>query len=85
MSQPTQDQSVQFQLDSDASRLFGLEGLAVACVVADGVDGPVVHVVTADETAAGCPSCGVISVSGKGQAVTRPRDLPHGSVGLSMI
>lgn len=85
MSQPTQDQSVQFELESDASRLFGLEGLAVARVVADGRGGRVVHVVTADETAAGCPSCGVISVSVKGGAVSRPRDLPYGLVGLSVV
>lgn len=85
MSQPTQDQSVQFQLDSDASRLFGLEGLAVDQVVTDGEDGRVVHVVTADETAAGCPSCGVISVSVKARVSSRPRDLPHGPTGLSLV
>lgn len=85
MSQPTQDQCVQFQLDSDASRLFGLEGLAVDRVVADGEDGRVVHVVTADETAAGCPACGVISVSVKARVSSRPRDLPHGSAGLSVV
>ncbi|CCG05234.1 ISL3 family transposase [Blastococcus saxobsidens] len=85
MSQPTQDQCVQSQLDSDASRLFGLDGLAVARVVAEGVDGRVVHVVTADETAAGCPSCGVISVSVKGRVSSRPRDLPHGPSGLLLV
>jgi transposase len=85
LSQPTQDQSVHFQIESDASRLFGLEGLAVTRVVTDGEGGRVVHVVTADETAAGCPSCGVISVSVKGRAVSRPRDLPHGLAGLSVV
>jgi transposase len=85
LSQPTQDQCVQFQVESDASRLFGLEGLAVARVVTDGVQGRVVHLVTADETAAGCPSCGVISLSVKGRVVSRPRDLPHGPAGLSVV
>lgn len=72
---------VRSQVDSDASRLARLEELAVARVVTDGVDGPVVYVVTADETAAVCLSCGVISVSVEGRAVSRPRDLPHGPVG----
>lgn len=85
MSQLTQDQCVQLQVDSDASRLFGLEGLAVERVVGEGEDGRVVHVVTADETAAGCPSCGVISVSVKAWVVSRPRDLPHGPAGLSVV
>lgn len=85
MSQPTQDQCVQSQIDSAASRLFALEGLAVERVIADGEGGRVVHLVTVDETAAGCPSCGVISVSGKGQASSRPRDLPHGPSGLSLV
>jgi transposase len=85
LSQPTQDQCVQFQVESDVSRLFGLEGLAVARVVTDGVQGRVVDLVTADETAAGCPSCGVISVSVKGRVVSRPRDLPHGPAGLSVV
>ena len=85
MLQPTQEKCVQIGIESDCSALFGLEGLAVERVVVDDVHGRVVHAVTADETAAGCPSCGVISVSVKGQAVTRPRDLPLGSVGLSVI
>jgi transposase len=85
LSQPTQDQCVQFQIESDASRLFALEGFAVARIVTDGEEGRVVHVVTADETAAGCPSCGVISVSVKARVSSRPRDLLHGPVGLSVV
>ncbi|WND56260.1 ISL3 family transposase [Mycolicibacterium vanbaalenii] len=37
-----------------------------------------VHVVTADETAAVCPSCGVVSTSVKGRVSTWPRDIPYG-------
>ncbi|SDY75133.1 zinc-finger of transposase IS204/IS1001/IS1096/IS1165 [Modestobacter sp. DSM 44400] len=65
--------------------LFGLAGLAVARVVTDDVEGRVVHLVTADETAAGCPSCGVISVLVKGRVTSRPQDLPHGPAGLSLV
>jgi transposase len=38
----------------------------------------VVHVVTAEETAAACPSCGVFSTSVKGRVSTSPRDIPYG-------
>lgn len=37
-----------------------------------------VHVVTDDPVAAACPSCGVVSTSRKGSAVTSPRDIPYG-------
>jgi len=37
-----------------------------------------VHVATADESAAACPSCGVVSMSVKGRATTSPKDLPYG-------
>ena len=36
------------------------------------------HLVTADETAAACPGCGVLSSSVKGHATTRPRDVRTG-------
>jgi len=45
----------------------------------------VVHVVTADETASACPGCGVLSVSLKGRACTRPRDIPYGTRGLRLV
>jgi transposase len=38
----------------------------------------VVHVVTADETAAACPECGVVSASVKAYATTSPKDIPYG-------
>lgn len=37
-----------------------------------------VHVVTADESAAACPSCGVISTARKSSATTHPRDVAYG-------
>jgi transposase len=58
--------------------LFGLPGVRVERVelLADGTR--VVHVATAEETAAACPSCGVFSTSRKGRATTSPRDIPDG-------
>jgi len=58
--------------------LFGLPGVRVERVerLADGTR--VVHAVTASETAAACPACGVFSTSVKGQVVTAPRDIPYG-------
>ncbi|GBE68136.1 hypothetical protein MFM001_45980 [Mycobacterium sp. MFM001] len=38
----------------------------------------VVHVVTADEAAAACPECGVVSSSVKEHATTSPKDIPYG-------
>ena len=37
----------------------------------------VVHVVTAEPTAAACPACGVVSTSVKGRVSTSPRDIPY--------
>jgi hypothetical protein len=59
--------------------LFGLPGVRVERVErwADGTR--VVHAVTASETAATCPSCGVFSTPVKGQvSSTSPRDIPYG-------
>jgi transposase len=58
--------------------LFGLPGVRVEHVErrADGTR--VVHVATADETAAACPSCGVLSTSVKARVITSPRDIPYG-------
>jgi transposase len=62
---------------NDTTRLLGLEGLAVTGVD-DGVDGPVVHLVTADEQARVCPECGTRARRSKGRRTTRPRDLTVG-------
>jgi len=71
---------------SDVSRLLGLEGLAVTQVEIDECSGArVVHVLTADEGAAACPSCGVFSTAGKGWVQTRPRDIPYGTGALRLV
>lgn len=77
MVQPTQLQELAF-ISGDGTKLLGLDGLAVARVEVDGDGARTVHVVTADETAAACPSCGVVSSARKGSAITRPRDVAYG-------
>ena len=62
---------------NDTTRLLGLDGLVVVGV-ADDTDGPVVHLVTADEQARHCPDCGTRARRSKGRRMTRPRDLPVG-------
>ncbi len=58
--------------------LFGLPGVRVERVelLADGTR--MVQVVTAEQTAAACPSCGVVSTSVKARVTTSPRDIPYG-------
>ena len=85
MFQRTHVCHVQIDSVSDASRLLDLGGLAVDRVASDAFGGRVVHVVTADETASACPSCGVLSVSLKGRVCTRPRDIPYGKRVLRLI
>lgn len=63
--------------DTYATRLLGLEGMGVIGVE-DSAAGLVVHVVTTDEAARACPTCGVISITRKDQRVTAPRHLPYG-------
>ncbi|MEV1042507.1 MULTISPECIES: transposase family protein [unclassified Streptomyces] len=46
--------------------------------MANDPDGPVVHLVTADEWALHCPDCGTQARRSKGRWVTGPRDLPVG-------
>jgi hypothetical protein len=75
--QRTRISHLQNDLMSDASRLLGLEGLGVQRVESDAFGGRVVNVVTADETASACPSCGVLSVTLKGRGGPhRARDHP---------
>jgi transposase len=58
--------------------LFGLPGVRVERVER-WVDGTrVVYAVSAEETAAACPSCGVVSTSVKGRVITSPKDIPYG-------
>ncbi len=63
---------------NNTTRLLGLEDLAVVDVLSadEGADGPIVHLVTADEQARACPECGVSAVRIKEWVTTRPRDLP---------
>ena len=62
MVKPTQFPPVCQQAESDASRLLDLEGLAVAGVALDAFGCRMVHLVTADECASACPTCGVLGV-----------------------
>ncbi len=70
---------------SDASLLFGVQGLRVARVESDGSGGRLVQVVTDDKTASACPGCGVFSESPKGRVCTRPRDIPYGPDCLRVV
>ncbi|GAA0438096.1 hypothetical protein Acor_76610 [Acrocarpospora corrugata] len=63
---------------SDATLLLGLEGLAVTRVERREDGHRVVHVITDDETARGCPACGVLATRVKECALTSPRDLCAG-------
>ena len=85
MLKPTRIAHAQTDPISDASRLLDLDGLAVEWVELDAFGGRVVHVVTADECASACPSCGVLSSSLKGRVCTRPRDIPYGTTRLRLI
>lgn len=69
----------------DASLLLGVDGLAVERVEVAGDGVRVVHAVTADEGARGCPVCGVIASRVKRRAVTRPRDLCAGGVPYRLV
>ncbi len=68
-----------------ASVLLDLEGLAVARVERDAFGVRTAHLVTADETAAACPSCGVLSTAVKERVRTRPRDIPYGPAPLRLV
>ena len=69
-------------MEHGTTLLFGLAGVAVTGVdvLPDGTRA--VEVVTDDVTSAACPTCGVFSTSGKGIAVSRPKDLPYGEAPL---
>ncbi len=76
--QVAQLQHVKAPAQGAASLLLGIEGLRVERVVLERDGARVAHVVTAGENASACPSCGVVSTSLKGYAVTHPRDVPYG-------
>lgn len=85
MAQGTHALVVGGDLVDVASVLVGLEGLAVRGVEVQPDRARVVHLVTADDTASACPSCGVFSTSGKGMVRTRPRDIPYGTAPLRLV
>lgn len=58
--------------------LFGLPGVEVERVERRTDGFRVVHVVTAEETTAACPGCGVVSTSVKERVSTSPKDIPYG-------
>lgn len=65
--------------------LLDLEGLAVQDVqrASDGVR--VVRLETAEQTAAACPTCGVLASRIKEYVSTAPRDLPCGTGSLQLV
>ena len=85
MLPPTRFAHVQTDSFSGASRLLGLDGLAVDRAELDAFGGRALHVVTADQTASACPSCGVFSISLKGLVSTRARDIPYGATALRLL
>ncbi len=85
MVQRTQCQQVQDEAQVGASRLLGVEGLAVHRVDLEGSGVRVVHVLTDEEGAAACPACGVFSSSVKGHARTHPRDIPYGQAPVRLV
>jgi transposase len=85
MVQRTQGQQVQEDMEVGASRLLGVEGLAVYRVDREDSGARVVHVLTDDESAAACPACGVFSTSVKGHVTTRPRDIPYGADPVALV
>jgi len=69
----------------DATLLLSLDGLAVTLVERSAAETLLVEVATADETAAACPTCGVISTRVKEYVCTRPRDLAQGRTRMELV
>jgi transposase len=69
----------------NATLLLSLDGLAVTLVEPSAAGTLLVEVATAAETAAACPTCGVISTRVKQHVCTRPRDLPHGRTRMELV
>jgi transposase len=72
-------------LEHGTTVLLGLSGVAVRRVELAPDGTRVVHVVTAEQTAAACPACGVFSTSVKGNVTTRPKDLPYGERPVRLV
>jgi transposase len=67
-----------------ATRLLGLEGVSVTQVKDNGAGGSTVYVVTDEEAARACPSCGVFATRLKDYRTTRPRHLSCGGRPVSI-
>lgn len=67
-----------------ATRLLGLEGVSVTQVKDDKAGGSTVYVVTNEESARACPSCGVFSTRLKDYRTTAPRHLSCGGRPVSI-
>ncbi|WP_200309702.1 transposase family protein, partial [Streptomyces adelaidensis] len=62
-------------INEAATRLLGLEGVSVIKVKDDEAGGSTVYVVTAEDSARACPSCGIFATRLKDYRTTRPRHL----------
>ncbi|MET7728520.1 ISL3 family transposase [Streptomyces mirabilis] len=71
-------------INTAATRLLGLEGVSVTQVKDNGAGGAVAYVVTAEDSARACPSCGTFSTRLKDYRTTRPRHLPCGGRAVSI-
>ncbi|MFF7646221.1 hypothetical protein [Streptomyces canus] len=67
--------SIDTGINTAATQLLGLEGVSVTQVRDDGAGGSVVYVVTAEDGARACPSCGVFATRLKGYRTT-PAETP---------
>ncbi|MBP2451835.1 ISL3 family transposase [Mycolicibacterium lutetiense] len=65
-------------MTEQATLLFGMPGVRVVGVNHEADGARVLELVTDEETAAACPSCGVLSTSVKERVTTRPKDIPYG-------
>ena len=72
-------------MSNSTTTLFGLSGVRVQRVDQLEFGGRVVHVETAGGLGTGCPSCGVVSTAAKEYVTTRPKDLPYGETGISVV
>lgn len=72
-------------MEHDTTLLFGLPGVRVRHVERSDSGDRTVHVETADESAAGCPLCGVVSTSVNGYVTTTPCDTPYGEAKIAVV
>ncbi|WP_434595814.1 ISL3 family transposase [Streptomyces sp. A5-4] len=72
------------EINRDATRLLRLEGVSVTKVKDDGAGGSTVYVVTSEDSARACPSCGVFATRLKDYRTTAPRHLSCGGRPVSI-